>query len=68
MPIISIAGYEPAHLSYSTVDGYRSCGKRFEFQKVLQLEQKPGVAAVGGSAFHRAVEILALEQFAQQQS
>lgn len=53
---IKIGGYEPAHLSHSTVGTYRMCGKRFELQKVLGLEQKPGLAAIGGSAVHKATE------------
>ena len=63
MGLVSINGYEPAHLSYSTMDGYRGCGKRFEFQKVLMLEQKPGLAAVGGSAVHRATELVDAAMF-----
>jgi hypothetical protein len=53
---ISIQGFEPAHLSFSTVNGYRGCGKRFELQKVLRLEEKPGLAAIGGNAVHSATE------------
>ena len=55
---ISIDGYEPAHLSYSTVNGYRDCGKRFYFQKIARLEQLPGFAAIGGNAVHSATELL----------
>jgi hypothetical protein len=56
MTRISIDGYEPAHLSFSTVSGFRSCGKRFELQKILRLEEKPGLAAIGGNAVHQATE------------
>lgn len=56
MTRISINGYEPPHLSYSTVNGYRGCGKRFELSKVLRKEEKPGLAAIGGNAVHRATE------------
>lgn len=56
MSKISINGYEPAHLSYSTVNGYRSCGKRFELSKVMRVEEKPGLAALGGNAVHVATE------------
>lgn len=55
---ISIEGYEPAHLSYSTVNGYRMCGKQFYFNKIARLEQLPGLAAIGGNAVHTATEIL----------
>lgn len=63
MGLISIDGYEPPHLSYSTVDSYRSCGKKFQLQKILQLEQVPGIAATAGSAVHKATEILDLAEF-----
>jgi hypothetical protein len=53
---ISIDGYEPAHLSYSSIDGYKTCGKRFELQKVIGVEQRPGLAALGGNAVHTATE------------
>ena len=53
---ISINGYEPEHLSYSTIDGYRTCGKRHELQKVIGVEQRPGLAALGGNAVHTATE------------
>lgn len=56
MTRISINGYEPAHLSFSTVSGYRMCGKKFELAKVLRLEEKPGLAAIGGNAVHTATE------------
>lgn len=56
MTKISIRGYEPAHVSFSTINGYRSCGKRHELSKVLRLEEKPGLAAIGGNAVHVATE------------
>lgn len=63
MTLISINGYEPKHLSYSTVDGYRSCGKRFQLQKIERLQGRPGLAAIGGNAIHRATELIDLELF-----
>ena len=53
---IEINGYAPDHLSYSTIDGYRTCGKRHELQKVIGVEQRPGLAALGGNAVHTATE------------
>lgn len=53
---LSIDGYEPAHLSWSTFDSYRSCGKRFQLQKVEMKEQRPNWSSVGGSALHTVVE------------
>lgn len=63
MGLISIDGYEPAHLSYSTVDTYRMCGKKFQLTKVFGLEQRPGIAATGGSAVHRATELIDFAEF-----
>lgn len=56
MTIINIDGYEPKHLSYSTIDGYRTCPMRFRIQKVIGLEQRPGLAGMGGNAVHEATE------------
>ena len=56
MGLISVNGWEPAHLSFSTVDGYRMCGKKVELSKVLRLEQRPGLAGIGGNAVHTASE------------
>lgn len=56
MTFISIDGYEPKHLSFSTVSTYRMCGKKTYLEKVLMLEQRPGLSGMGGSAFHTATE------------
>jgi len=53
---LSIDGYEPKHLSFSTLNTYRLCAKMFWFQKVAGLEQHPGFAAIGGNAVHEASE------------
>ncbi len=63
MSLIDIDGYTPKHLSYSTVSGYRDCGERFRLQKVLRVEQKPGLAAIGGNAVHCATEAIDLAEF-----
>lgn len=60
---ILVGDYEPKHLSYSTVSGYRMCGKKFFLTKVLRLEEKPGLAALGGNAVHTATEKLDLAEF-----
>lgn len=65
---IKFEDYEPAHLSYSTVNGYRDCAKRFYLQKVAKLEQQPGFAAIGGNAVHAATEMLDREAFRLAQS
>ena len=57
MTRLSFEGWEPPHLSYSTVSGYRDCGMRTKLQKVLKIEQRPGLAACGGNAVHTATEL-----------
>lgn len=60
---VSFEGYEPKHLSYSTINGYRMCGKQFYFSKVARLEERPGLAALGGNAVHTATELIDLAEF-----
>lgn len=62
---IKVGDYEPAHLSFSTVSGYRMCGKKFQLEKVFRLEQRPGLAALGGNAVHTASEVIDLLIFEQ---
>jgi putative RecB family exonuclease len=56
MTRLDYEGWRPPHLSYSTVSGYRDCGMRTKLQKVLKIEQRPGIAALGGNAVHTATE------------
>lgn len=58
MGFISFEGYEPKHLSHSTVDSYRMCGKKMFLQKIAQVEQRPGLAGIGGNAVHEATEVV----------
>ena len=60
---ISIEGYEPKHVSYSALDGYVSCPKRYQLSRILQLEEKPGLASIAGNAVHSATELIDLAQF-----
>lgn len=53
--------YQPPHLSYSSLNGYRFCGEQFFLQRVLRKEQRPGLAGLGGNAVHVATEIFDLE-------
>ena len=55
---IKVGSYEPQHLSFSTVSGYRMCGKKFQLEKVFRLEQRPGLAALGGNAVHVASQTI----------
>jgi len=57
MTRLEYEGWEPPHLSFSTVSGYRDCGMRTKLQKVHCIEQRPGVAALGGNAVHTATEL-----------
>lgn len=65
MGLINIDGYTPAHLSFSTIAAYRSCGKRFWLEKIAKVEQRPGLAALGGNALHTASERIDLMIFEQ---
>ena len=56
MGLIKVGSYEPKHLSFSTISTYRMCGKQFQLSKVMQLEQRPGLAGIGGNAVHTATE------------
>lgn len=56
MGFLQFEDYEPRHLSFSSVDGYRTCGKRFYLQKIARVEQRPGLAGIGGNAVHAATE------------
>lgn len=58
MGLIKYLDYEPKHLSYSTISGYRMCGAKFRFEKIYKLEQIPGLAAIGGNAVHTASELV----------
>lgn len=60
---ISIDGYEPAHLSFSTVSSYRMCAKKLQLQKILRLEEHPGLASIGGNVVHSVTEALDLAEF-----
>ena len=65
---INIDGYQPLWLSYSTVNGYRFCPKSFQLGKIKRVEQRPGWAAIGGNALHRATELLDLAAFERTES
>ena len=57
MSRIDYEGWNPPHLSYSTIDGFRFCGQRTLLQKVLRKEQRPGLAGMGGNAVHEATAV-----------
>ena len=58
MGLIKVGSYEPKHLSFSTISTYRMCGKKFFLTKVLQLEERPLLAGIGGNAVHEASEAI----------
>lgn len=45
-----------AHLSYSSFTAWLKCGKAYELQKILGLQEQPAWWSIGGSAFHSATE------------
>lgn len=56
MSLPRFEGWEPPHLSYSTINGYRTCGKRLLLEKVYRVESIPLLAGMGGNAVHVASE------------
>lgn len=65
MTHIDIEGFKPAHISHSTIGSYRMCGKKWELTKILKIEERPGLAALGGNAVHVATEAYDLSLFTQ---
>ena len=55
---IDYEGWNPPHVSHSTLSTYRMCGAKVRFEKVFRLEQIPGLAAIGGNAVHVASELI----------
>jgi len=61
---ITVDGVElPPHVSWSSFESWLSCGKKFYLQKIAKAEQRPGWAAIGGSAVHAATEALDLAEW-----
>lgn len=56
MGLIHFENWEPGYVSHSTISGYNMCPKKTFFAKVLCLEEKPGLAAIGGNAVHSATQ------------
>ena len=54
---IDFEGWNPPHVSHSTVTGWGDCGMRTKLGKVLKIEQRPGLAATGGNAVHTGTEM-----------
>lgn len=47
-----------AHLSYSSLDSYLTCGERYRLERIMSVPQSPAWWFIGGSAFHRATELI----------
>lgn len=60
MTLPNYEGWAPRHVSYSTINGYRSCARRLLLEKVYRVESIPGLAAIGGNAVHSASELIDL--------
>ena len=45
-----------SHLSFSAIKTMADCGKRYQLQRVLELPETPGYAALAGRAVHAATE------------
>ena len=44
------------HLSFSQLQTYQSCGKKYELSYVQRVEREPQGAFLGGTAIHRAIQ------------
>lgn len=46
----------PEYVSYSAMSTYLTCGYQYYLSRILDLEERPSVWSIGGSAFHLAAE------------
>lgn len=54
---IKINGFDlPAHISYSALDTYISCGQRYYLTRIEKVSEQPAWWFVGGNAIHSATE------------
>ena len=49
-----------AHLSYSSLDTFSQCGEKYRLTRVHRVQEEQSWWLVGGSAFHKASELLDL--------
>jgi hypothetical protein len=50
-----------AHRSYSQVRSLRTCGEQYRLERVEQVAQRPGTAAIAGRVIHQATELVDYE-------
>lgn len=48
------------HLSYSSLDTFTQCGEKFRLSRIHRMPEEQSWWLVGGSAFHKATEVLDL--------
>lgn len=53
------------YVSYSGLSDYIKCGKYWELKREMGLPEDPSWWGVGGSAVHRATEVMDREIFAR---
>lgn len=53
----------PPHVSWSSFESWLRCGKSYELSRIVRVEQRPGWAAIGGSAVHAMTEALDMAQW-----
>lgn len=58
------ADKEVAHVSYSALNDFLSCGKYYQLKRLLNLPEKPAVWNGGGRAVHSATEASDRQLFA----
>ena len=59
-------GASKPRLSHSSVNDMLSCPKKYQLRKIVQVEERPGWAALGGKAVHAAVEKYERLRYAKQ--
>lgn len=55
------------HLSWSQINSFLSCGKAYQFSRLLQYPEQPSVWLAAGSAIHTAIEQINRTHWEEQQ-
>lgn len=58
-------GPGPAYVSYSQFTGWLKCGEQYRLKRIARVKELPGWAGVGGSALHKATEVLDRQMWEQ---
>lgn len=58
---------KPTYVSYSQLSSWLKCGKQYELRRIVEVEETPSWALVGGSAVHSATEALDLARWLERE-